>query len=357
MAVSLSGVQPGGKLRLGRQTESVSMRDLDHIAKSLRGVVPGGAGITAVSPLTTGFSNETYVIEGLDLILRLPPAGGAMLDGHDVIAQARIYEELGARVDAPPVPRIVMSCEDASIIGVPFFVMNRVAGESIDDIKMIAWFIDGTDDLRRHICLNWVSAFADLSKLEPLEVLGRAATPEEDARMWRRFGGAADCPDLIALFDRLLRVPAPCSGRPAIVHGDTKLSNLMWQDGSLTAVLDWEMALNGDPLANLGYMLYSFESDYHSATRAQKLPGMLSRVEVIALWSEVSGRSAKGLIWHEIAQIGKIAAIIAEGTNMYNTGRSSDPKLAYFKQNLGYYLGVMKAMLDGDEFSELQGAI
>jgi hypothetical protein len=82
---------------------------------------------------------------------------------------------------------------------------------------------------------------------------------------------------------------------------------------------------------------------------------MLSRVEVIALWSDVSGRSAEGVFWHEIAQLGKIAAIIAEGTNMYNTGRSSDPKLAYFKQNLGYYLGVMEAMLDGGGFREPKG--
>ena len=72
--------------------------------------------------------------------------------------------------------------------------------------------------------------------------------------------------------------------------------------------------------------------------------------EVIALWCEVSGRSAEGLFWHEIAQIAKIGAIIAEGTNMYVTGRSSDPKLAYFKQNLDYYLGVMATMLDAGGF-------
>jgi aminoglycoside phosphotransferase (APT) family kinase protein len=331
------------------------MKDLDHIARALRSVLSGGDEITAISPLTTGFSNETYVIEGLDLILRLPPAGGAMLEGHGVIAQARIYEELGSRADAPPVPRIVKCCPDSAIIGVPFFVMKRMAGESIDDLKMTPWFIGGTDGFRTEICRNWVAAFAGLSKLEPLDTLGAVATPEDDARMWRQFARGADCPALIALFDRLLAVPAPRSGRPAVVHGDTKLSNLMWLDGNITAMLDWEMALNGDPLANLGYMLYSFESKYHSATRAQKLPGMLSRVEVIALWSEISGRSAEWVFWHEVAQIGKIAAIIAEGTNMYNTGRSSDPKLAYFKQNLGYYLGVMEAMLDGAEFGKLQG--
>jgi aminoglycoside phosphotransferase (APT) family kinase protein len=115
-------------------------------------------------------------------------------------------------------------------------------------------------------------------------------------------------------------------------------------------MLDWEMALNGEPLADLGYMLYSFESAYHNATRAQKLGGMLGRDQVIALWEQVSGRSAEGVEWHEIAQIGKIGAIIAEGCNMWDTGRSADPKLELFKQNMDYYLGVMAAMLDGGGF-------
>ena len=75
------------------------MRDLDQLAKALRGVLPGGDTITAIRPMTTGFSNETYSIDGPDLILRLPPAAGAMLEGHDVVGQARIYEELSLTVN------------------------------------------------------------------------------------------------------------------------------------------------------------------------------------------------------------------------------------------------------------------
>jgi len=77
---------------------------------------------------------------------------------------------------------------------------------------------------------------------------------------------------------------------------------------------------------------------------------MLGRDEVIALWCEVSGRSAEGVHWHETAQMGKLCAIIAEGSNMYKTGRSQDPKLAIFAKSREYYLGVMRAMLDGGGF-------
>lgn len=323
------------------------MRDLDEVAARLRGYLPASLAVEGVKPLTTGFSNDTYLVEGADLILRLPPAAGAMVDGHGVIAQARIYAELGETAGGPPVPGIVAICEDASVLGSPFFVMERVEGEAIDDLKMRDWFIDGTDAFREQICRNWVSAFATNARLAPLAILGPEVTPEADARMWRDFAAKASSPELVASFDRLLARPAPRTGPAAVVHGDTKLSNLMWRDGEVVAVLDWEMALNGEPLADLGYMLYSFESDYHAATRAQKLGGMLKRHEVIALWEQVSGRSAEGVFWHEIAQIGKIGAIIAEGCNMWDTGRSQDPKLELFKQNLGYYLGVMGAMLDG----------
>ena len=324
--------------------------DLERTCEKLRELLPDGSRISGIRPLTTGFSNETYLIEGCDLILRLPPSAGAMVDGHDVIAQAQIYHELGTIEAAPPVPRIVLTCEDASKLGAPFFVMERIPGESIHDIELQPWFIEGSDGLREDICRHWVSAFAGLAWLQPLKALGQAITPEEDARRWRNFAQAANSPQTVECFDRLLAVPAPRSGPPAIVHGDTKLSNLMWNDCKLSGVLDWEMALNGEPLADLGYILYGFESAYHGPTTPQRQPGMLKRDDVIRLWSQVSGRSADGVFWHEIAQIGKITAIIAEGTNMWVTGRSQDPKLEYFAKNLDYYLGVMKAMLDGGGF-------
>lgn len=325
-------------------------QDLTHIADVLRRLLPDGDRLTGVVPLTTGFSNETYLVEGCDLILRLPPSAGAMLDGHDVVTQARIYEALSGIDAAPPVPEVVLVCDDVAQIGVPFFVMKKVPGESVHDLELQDWFTVASDDVRRNMCRDWVSAFASLAHLDPLHELGTPLSPQADIKRWRDFAGTANSPELVDLFDRLLSRTPAISGPPSIVHGDTKLSNLMWSDHKISAVLDWEMSLNGEPLSDLGYMLYSFESPYHPATRAQKLPGMLSREEVIHLWADRSGRSAEGVEWYEIAQIGKICAIIAEGTNMYVTGRSADPKLAYFKQNLDHFLSVMASMLDGHGF-------
>ena len=322
------------------------MRDLNLLRDALAARLPGGAGITAIEPLTTGFSNETYVIHGPDLILRLPPAAGAMLEGHGVIAQGRIYQELERSGCGPRVPHVVDCCDDLSVIGVPFFVMERVPGEPVHDLEMQDWFTGATDAQRAQMCTDWVSAVARLGCLEPLPILGAVVSPEDDMRTWSAFAAAANSPEVVAAIDRLLTRPAPRSGPPAVIHGDPKLSNVMWQDRQISALLDWEMALNGEPLSDLAYVLFNFESPFHPASRAQKLSGMLTRDEVIALWSQVSGRPTDGLLWHEIAQSAKLCCILAEGINMVRTGRSTDPKLIWFEKNFGNFLGVTIAMLD-----------
>ena len=321
-------------------------RDLTQVLDLVAKALPGHA-ISGLKPLTTGFSNETYLIEGEiagpGLILRLPPLAGAMLDGWGVLDQARIYQALGEVAGAPPVPKVAATSGDPLM---PFFVMERVPGEAIDDIAMQPWFTDASDAQRKPYCRDWIGAFTRNARLAPVAALGPVLTPEEDLRRWQAFARSAQSQATVDAAGRLLKRPAPRSGPPAVVHGDPKLSNLMWHEGRISAMLDWEMALNGEPLSDLAYMLYTFENRYHPATRAQKLPGMLTRDEAIALWEAESGRSAEGIEWHEIAQFCKLCAILAEGVNMRSTGRSSDPKLAYFAANLGSWIALTEAMLD-----------
>lgn len=316
--------------------------DLRHVQARLAEMLPGQA-ILGLRPLTTGFSNETYVVEGPDLILRLPPAAGTMLEGFGVLDQARVYLALGAVPGGPPVPAIVAMADDPQT---PFFVMKRVPGEAINDLAPQPWFADADEATRRDVCRQWIATFARNARLAPVPQLGAPQTPEDNLRRWQAFAERAQSAETVAAIDRLLARPAPVSGPPAVVHGDPKLSNLMWQDGRVSAVLDWEMALNGEPLGDLAYMLYAFESRFHPATRAQKLPGMLNRAEVIALWEAETGRSSAGVEWHEIAQFCKLCAILAEGVEMRNSGRSDDPKLAYFQANLDSWIAITRAMLE-----------
>ncbi|MCB2046772.1 MAG: phosphotransferase family protein [Novosphingobium sp.] len=323
-------------------------RDPEALAAALRSYLPGGEAVRAVVPLTTGFSNETYRIEGRDWILRMPQSAGAIVEGHDVLEQARLYAALGEIADGPPVPGVVAICEDASVLGAPFFVMECVAGQEVHDTQLPEWFTAPGDSFRRQLSEQWIRQVAAFASLPPLALLGDPVSPEQDARVWRAFADKAECPPLVAAYDRLLSRPAPISGPPSVVHGDVKLSNFMWHEGKLSAVLDWEMAINGEPLSDLGYLMIFFEGPFHRASTQLREPGILSRGETIALWEQVSGRSSEGVIWHEMAQIAKILCTMAEGTNLWVTGRSTDPKLAYFQQNLDYYLGVLVAMLDAE---------
>jgi len=328
-------------------------RDIAALADALRGFLPGGEAIRAVVPLTTGFSNETYRIatldeEDRDWILRMPPLGGAILEGHDVLEQARLYAALGEIAGGPPVPGIVAICEDEKVLGAPFFVMECVAGAEVHDTELPQWFTSPGDQFRRQLCESWITQIGEFAALAPLAMLGDAVSPEQEARMWRAFADKADCPPLVAAYDRLLSRPAPISGSPSIVHGDVKLSNFMWHEVGLSSVLDWEMAINGEPLSDLGYLMIFFEGPFHRSSTQLREPGMLAREDVIALWERVTGRSSAGLIWHEMAQIAKILCTMAEGTNLWVTGRNTDPKFEYFQRNLDYYLGVLVSMLDAE---------
>lgn len=321
-------------------------RDLLQLSDALRRVLPDGDGITGLRAFSTGHSNETYLIEGLDQILRLPPSVAPLMpDSHDVITQARIYESLSRTTGAPPVPEILFSCDDASVLGDPFFVMARVQGEEINDYLPQSWFADASPAQREALCGKWMKAFCSLANLAELDVLGSSVTPEDEVRRWQNMAREADCAPLVASFDRLLTVPAPRSGAPSPAHGDPKLANLMWSNRELTAVLDWELAYNGEPLADLGYILAFFASDAREANKACGYDGMWQRDTIIAHWADMTGRDPSGIRWHEAAAIGKMGAIIAYGYNLYVSGKSDDARFLKWKEPIENNLSIMDIML------------
>lgn len=321
-------------------------RDLQTIRNALAGVLPGGDRITGIKAFSTGHSNETYLIEGLDQIVRLPPTADPLMPGsHDVMAQAAIYDLLSKAPNVPPVPPVLFQCDNPSVLGDPFFVMARVAGEEINDYEPQPWFADAMPAQRATMCQTWMNAFCQLAGMEPLGVLGDPMTPEAQAHRWRDMARQANCKRLVGQIDRLLTLPAPQSGAPAVVHGDPKLANLMWHDRELAAVLDWELAYNGEPLADLGYILFFFTSDHHPANRGCGYAGMWDRAQIIANWSNRTGRSTEGIEWHEIAAAAKMSAIIAYGHYLYVSGKSSDERFLRWKVPLDRNLILLDNML------------
>src|SRR5262245_54772318 len=105
------------------------MRDVEELAVRLRGHLIDGGRLTHVSALSGGHSNETYLLHGLDKILRMPPSAVPLMDhALDVRGQFELFAVLRGRPHAPPVPGLDYFNEDPAILGAPFFIMERVDG-------------------------------------------------------------------------------------------------------------------------------------------------------------------------------------------------------------------------------------
>lgn len=320
-------------------------RDVGELCSKLRDYLPEGGNITGLTPLTSGHSNETYVVEGLNAILRLPPSSAPLVDGHGIVSQARIYDQIGRLQGAPPVPEIHCICDDPDVLGDPFFVMEFVHGRAIDDYQLPQWFTMLTDEQRGELCGNWVAAIGSIARLPTIEALGERRTPEGEMRRWRGMALGDDCPRLAGLIERLLAFPAPRSGPPAPVQGDCKITNMLFDGLQVSAVLDWELGYNGEPLSDLGYLLYFFSSEFHGNVRTTKPPGMWQRDQVIAGWERASGRSSHGLIWFETAEMGKMAGIYARAMSLYSVGDGGDPRMQIMADKLEESMDIMDAML------------
>src|SRR4051794_29077017 len=149
----------------------------------LREYLADGERITGVRTLSAGHSNETYLLEGLDRILRTPPAGAGLLPSYDMAHQHGAMAAISAEPSGPPVPCVFELCTDASVIGRPFFVMERCAGESTD-WKAPDWMVEGGPALRDRLSAQWTGAAFAVHAM-PTATLGRPVrTPAADAEEW-----------------------------------------------------------------------------------------------------------------------------------------------------------------------------
>jgi len=267
--------------------------------RPLRAYVAGGERITGIRTLRAGHSNETYHLEGLDRILRTPPAGPGLMPSYDMARQHAVMRAIRAEPSAPPVPEVFELCTDAAVIGRPFFVMARCDGASTD-WKAPAWMVAGGPALRDRLSAQWLDAVQAIHALPVGRMPGAARTPAGDAAAWLELIRDADPPvRLVAMLDDLVERPGPTSGAPACLHGDLKFANFLWSGGRLTAVLDWEMAAVGEPLTDLGYLLGLWPA--RPAEPGQmpytRLPGWWSRQRIIDEWEAGTGRSAGGSGW------------------------------------------------------------
>lgn len=303
-------------------------RDVNVLADRLAQFVPLAQGLTEVQPLSTGHSNETYLLNGVDLVLRMPPSQTPLVtSAHSVTAQATILQRLAETLTAPFLPVVRHSEPDSEILGDPFFLMDFAPGQTFSEYGVPDWLAEGDDSFRGSIIEQYVQSIVTVHQHGILDALGEPLCSADELDKWRLVAHAAHNSRLLACFDALDRMEPARSGDPTLVHGDPKPQNALFDDGRLTALLDWEMSFNGDPLWDLGYILIFFESPVHAAFGGCDLPGMPDRAQAIAAWERGTGRSATGVEWYEAASMAKVASLLAYGAYLGDNDLTTDERL------------------------------
>jgi aminoglycoside phosphotransferase (APT) family kinase protein len=304
-----------------------------------------GAGELEVQPVGEGHSNVTYALrrDGTELVLRRPPRGPLPPSAHDVLREARVMAALDGRAR---VPKIVAVCDDASVIGVPFYVMERVDGEVITSALPPA--LDAIED-RQRIGEELVDALVEVHAVDwsaaGLEGFGRPTGYLE--RQLRRFLGlwehnrTRDIPAVESVA-AWLRDHLPESGPATVVHGDYRLGNTMFAPAAparLSAIFDWEMATIGDPLADLGYLatMWIDREDPPTMFELSKVTrgeGFLRRDELIARYEERSGRSMTDMRWYRTLALWKSIVFMEGNYKRAVSGATDDPYLKDFGEGV-----------------------
>ena len=313
-------------------------RDLAALAEALRNYLPGGQRITGIRQMTWGLSNGTYLLEGLERVLRMPPEEEGLLPPYDMARQHDVYRRVASAPGGPPVPRVYELCEDESVAGDPFYVMEMLRGESFDRHNLPSWLVLDADACGR-FCEAWVDALATTHLMPADTLTGPPRWPEREAAEWLETAMAHQAPELVLrLLEHFATHPPSSSGAAATVHGDPNLTNLLWDGPRVIALLDWELSGVGEPLADIGFMLAFLREQDEPADWGPSLPGWWSKERFVEHWEQRTARSAADWRSHELLAMARLATIMCIGRGLVRDGRKTDPRVVAMTEKLVRYM-------------------
>jgi aminoglycoside phosphotransferase (APT) family kinase protein len=286
-----------------------------------------------------GRSNLTYTLDdgAHRWVLRRPPLGHVLATAHDMAREFRVISALHRGRDTAhvPVPEPVLLCDDASVIGAPFYVMERVDGLVLRDRAAL---LGVPEQERAGLAHRLVDTLAALHHSDPeslgLNDFGRPeGFLERQVRRWSaqlESSRSRDVEGIDALRDALAGA-VPTSPAPAVVHGDFRLDNLLVAPGvwDVAAVLDWEMATLGDPLTDLGLVLVYWgeggavaSSLGPVAATPASVAGFPDGAALAARYAAATGTDLTHLPWYVAFGYFKLAVIL-EGIHYRYTQRQT----------------------------------
>jgi len=317
--------------------------DLLPLEEYLASELAGFRGPLQVEQFPKGHSNLTYLLRAGDrqLVLRRPPFGARIKTAHDMGREYRILSSLEGVYPKAPAPYLF--CVDETVIGAPFYVMDRVEGVILRGKQLPAGLDLGPGDMRR-LSTALIDGLAELHGVDvaaaDLADFGRPkGYVERQVTGWARryFDAKTDEIPEVEEAAGWLADHLPDDNPGALIHGDFKYDNLVLDPVELTriiAVLDWEMATVGDPLMDLGTTLgYWVEASDPDEIKMLPLgptllPGNLTRMELAERYAAQTGRSVDNVLFYFVYALLKIAVIAQQIYKRFKDGHTKDPRFA-----------------------------
>lgn len=311
--------------------------DEDRVAAYLTAHLPHLVGDAEIvfEQFPGGKANLTYLARAgdIELVIRRPPLGPVAPKSHDMAREHRVLSALHAVY--PKAPQAHLLCEDASIMGKPFFVMERRVGHVIRESWPTALTEAGVDAAT--VAAHLVAALAELHLVDHDAIgLGDLGRPdgfvERQVAGWtERWHRASEDPHPVMeeLTTRLAAaIPAPQAA--TLLHNDFKLDNTMvGGDGSIVAVLDWDMSTIGDPLVDLGTTLaYWGVPGPAGVVAGVALSEAMPLGEVVERYADATGLDVTDVDWYQALALMRIAVIVQQIYIRYLRGQTTDNRFA-----------------------------
>jgi len=287
--------------------------------------------------LPGGHSNLTYELvdsRGRHLVIRRPPQGDLLPKAHDMWREFRIIK--GLWPTAVPVAEPVAFCDDREIADTHFYVMGKVDGAALYTAADAGRWLD--EPSRRQAGHSFIDVLAELHSIDPgsvgLDGLGRPdGYVARQLTTWYGSWTASvqhaqlDDPRVHDLYS-LLSSQAPEQGPARVVHGDYGPHNCLFsQSGAVTAVLDWEIATLGDPLADLAYSINAWSEPGDQLVAGLDPPtalmGFPSRDELVARYATATGADLSRFAYYRCFNSFKTACILHGVYARYQAGQKS----------------------------------
>ena len=326
----------------------------------LAAVLPGVDGPLEVLQFPNGSANLTYLLRvgAHELVLRRPPMGQIAPGAHDMKREYKVLSRLWRHFDRAP--RAYLFCDDHTVLGADFFVMERRRGDVVRTAIPASMRVHR--EVGRRIAFALVDAMADLHAVDPkASDLGDPGRPdgfvERQVSGWAKRWELAkfdDSPaDMDTLHERLVH-GMPAISRVSIVHNDLKLDNCQFDPTNpdrVASIFDWDMTTLGDPLIDLGTLL-NYWPDPDDPEHAQRFnnPGLAriglpTRAEITVRYAARAGVDVAAVRWWEAFALWKTVVVVQQLHRRWVRGESTDPRMATIADRIPALVRAAEAAL------------